>query len=151
MDRQEQVNWLEEIAGELTSCNWAGTPRELVAFWEEGGNEQDALPEWYDQHDRELLIRTLGKYMAQDVAGELEEDKLYGEGTGYHTFVTVEEGGKTSEGLDYNPREIEVVVLETDGAVVAYRYVDDAESGAWLVGTPEDVGKCWLVYVDGDE
>ena len=109
------------------------------------------MPEWYDQHDRELLVRTLGRYMAHDIAEELEEDKLYGEGTGYHTSVTVEEGGKTAEGLDYNPRESEVVVLETDGAVVAYRYVDDAESGAWLIGTPDDVGKCWLVYVDNED
>ena len=146
MDRQAQVEWLEEIAGDLSSCNWAGTPRELVATWEEGGNEQDALPEWYDQHDRELLVRTLGKYMAQDVTTQLEEE-LYREGTGFQTFVTVEDSTTPNDG----PREIEVVVLNTDGAVVAYRYVDDAESGAWLVGTPDDVGKCWLIYVDEED
>jgi len=149
-DRQEQIQWLEEIAGDLTSCNWVGTPRELVAFWEEDGNEQSALPEWYDEHDRQLLVRTLGGYMAQDVITQLE-DELYGEGTGYHTFVTIEKGGKTPRGLDYNPREIKVVVLNADGVVIAYRYVDDAESGTWLIGTPEDVGKCWLVYVDVDD
>ena len=146
MDRQAQVEWLEEIAGDLSSCNWADTPRELVATWEEGGNEQDALPEWYDQHDRELLVRTLGKYMAQDVTTQLEEE-LYREGTGFQTFVTVEDSTTPNDG----PREIEVVVLNTDGAVVAYRYVDDAESGAWLVGTPDDVGKCWLIYVDEED
>ena len=150
MDRLEQVNWLEEIAGDLSCCNWAGTPRELVATWEEGGNEQSALPEWYDQHDRELLVRTLGRYMAQDVATQLEEE-LYREGTGFQTFVTVEDGNTPNDG----PREIEVVVLTAEycdyKAVVAYRYVDDAESGAWLIGTPDDVGNYWLIYVDEED
>ena len=146
MDRQAQVEWLEEIAGDLSCCNWAGTPRELVATWEEGGNEQDALPEWYDQHDRELLTRTLGRYMAQDVAIQLEAE-LYREGTGFQTFVNVEDSTTPNDG----PREIEVVVLETDGAVVAYRYVDDAENGAWLIGTPDDVGNYWLIFVDDED
>ena len=148
MDRQAQVNWLEEIAGDL-SCSWAGTPTEIVADWEEGGKEQDALPEWYDQHDRELLIRTLGKYIVCNIT-EFLENELYFEGVGFHTSVTVEEGGKTPDGLDYNPQEIQVVLLDPSG-VVAYQYVDDAVSEPWLIGTPDDVGKCWLVYVDDED
>jgi len=150
MDRQEQIQWLEEIAGDLSSCNWVGTPRELVAFWEEDGNEQSAFPEWYDNHDRQLLIRTVGRYMAQDVISQLEEE-LYCEGTGFQTSVIVQPGGTTPGGLDYNPREIQVVLLNIDGPFVAYRYLDDAESGAWLIGTPDNVGECWLVYVDDNE
>ena len=149
MDRQSQVNWLEEIAGDL-SCSWAGTPTEIVADWEEGGKEQDALPEWYDKHDRELLIRTLGKYIVCNIT-EFVENELYFEGIGFHTSVTVEEGGKTPEGLDYNPREIQVVLLDPSDGVVAYQYVDDAESGAWLIGTPDDVGNYWLIYVDNED
>ena len=149
MDRVAQVNWLEEIAGDL-SCSWAGTPTEIVADWEEGGKEQCALPEWYDKHDRELLIRTLGKYMAQNVV-ECLGDELYCEDTCYQTWITVEEGGKTPEGLDYAPREIEIVVLERDGAVVAYRYEDAAVSEPWLIGTPDDVGNYWLIFIDNDE
>jgi len=150
MDRVAQINWLEEIAGDLSCCNWAGTPRELVATWEEGGNEQSALPEWYDQHDRELLVRTLGEYMAHDVITQLE-DGLYGEGVGYHTFIIIEDDSTTSNGVYLAPREIEIVVLETDGAVVAYRYEDAAESGAWLIGTPDDVGNYWLIFVDDED
>ena len=147
MDRQAQVEWLEEIAGDLSCCNWAGTPRELVATWEEGGNEQSALPEWYDQHDRELLVRTLGRYMAQDVATQLE-DELFGEDIGYRALVTVKD---RAEGWNYTPREIQVVALEHSGEVVAYQYLDENSSGAWLIGTPDDVGKCWLVYVDDED
>ena len=147
MDRQAQIEWLEEIAGDL-SCSWAGTPTEIVADWEEGGKEQDALPAWYDKHDRELLIRTLGKYIVHNVT-ECLDNELFGEGTGYHTFVTVEEGGTTLEGLDYIPREIEVVMLDAD--MVAYRYVDDAVSEPWLIGTPDDVGKYWLIFVDNED
>jgi len=147
MDRQAQVEWLEEIAGDLSCCNWAGTPRELVATWEEGGNEQHALPEWYDQHDRELLVRTLGRYMAHDVAKDLE-DELFGEDIGYLALVTVKD---RAEGQNYTPREIQIVALEHSGEVVAYQYLDENESLPWRTGTPDDVGKCWLVYVDDED
>ena len=150
MDRQSQVEWLEEIAGDLSSCNWAGTPRELVAFWEEGGNEQSAIPEWYDDHDRQLLVRTLGEYLSKDVAAWLLNE-LYGEGTGYQIFIELWPGGTPPVDKDYDPPKIEVVLLNMDGPFVAYRYVDAAESGAWRIGTPEDVGKYWLVYVDDED
>lgn len=65
------------------------------------------------------------------------EDELYGKTTGERTAITVRLGGQ-QDGLDYGPVLIEVVVLNTDGQTVAFRYSDDAYDGDWDIGTIED-------------
>ena len=59
-DRTAQIGWLRTLAGDLTSNNWEGTPEEIVAFWEQEERRiegDEAFPEWYDDHDREILTR----------------------------------------------------------------------------------------------
>ena len=58
--RTAQVGWLRTLAGDLTSNNQDGTPEEIVAFWEQEERRlegDEAFPEWYDEHDRALLVR----------------------------------------------------------------------------------------------
>ncbi len=78
----------------------------------------------------------------EDIVYQLD-NQLFGHDVGYHLLITIEPSGKTSEGLDYAPCKIEIVVLEEDGAFVAYRYDDDH---VWLVGTHVDVADYWLTY-----
>ncbi len=54
-DRVEQVNWLRQQAADLASYGTRedGDGEARVAFWEQ---QSEALPEWYDAHDRELLV-----------------------------------------------------------------------------------------------
>ena len=73
----------------------------------------------------------------QALLDELKTE-LYLTLTGYVTDVTVVPGGSLN-GLDYNASVYEVVVLDADGATVAYRYSDDSIAGVWEVGTLDDV------------
>ena len=150
MDKRERSNWLEEAALDITSCHQEGKPSEIVKAWENESWNHNLLPEWFDYYSRQYLVRTVAKYQVNEVIEHLL-DKCYSQNTGYQTRVIIEPGGKTPEGLDYAPREIEVVVLDTDGDVVAYRYMDAGVNEAWLVGTPEDVGDYWLIFLDDDE
>jgi len=65
------------------------------------------------------------------------KEELYGKTTGERTAITVRPGGQQN-GLDYGPVLIEVVVLDTDGKTVAFRYSDDVYDGDWGIGTIED-------------
>lgn len=58
-DRDEQVNWLRQLASDLAGNCWQGTADEKVTFWEErvksGGGSP--LPKWYDCHDHQVVVR----------------------------------------------------------------------------------------------
>jgi len=57
-DRVEQVNWLQEIAGNIAENLGEGTAEELVeyAMSDEGAVWGIDWPEWFDDKDRELLV-----------------------------------------------------------------------------------------------
>ena len=59
MNRTDQVNWLFNLANDLTSNNWVGTAAEIVWYWMENviNNPDTELPEWFSQHDRCVLVR----------------------------------------------------------------------------------------------
>ena len=65
------------------------------------------------------------------------EQELYLKGAGYTTAIEIVPGGK-NDGLDYGPCVIEIVVLDTDGDTIAYRYSDDSIDEDWQLGTIED-------------
>jgi len=54
-DRVAQVNYLRQTAADLASygAREDGDGEQRVAFWEEQSEE---LPDWYDSHDRKLLV-----------------------------------------------------------------------------------------------
>lgn len=61
---------------------------------------------------------------------------------GYTTAIEVYPGGR-KDGLDYGPVLVEIVVLDNDGATIAYRMSTDAQDDDWQIGTPEDaVAEC---------
>ena len=51
--REHQLNWLEEVAGDLAHEDSEGTAEEKVTYWLK---ETSGVPEWFDDHDRSLLI-----------------------------------------------------------------------------------------------
>ena len=51
-DRVKQVNALRELAADITFGDWPGTAEDKVTFIV--GEEQ--MPDWFDDHDFELLI-----------------------------------------------------------------------------------------------
>ena len=62
MDRVQQVNWIEELAQNIAQNLGDGTAEELVeyALSDEGRESWGIeLPDWFDDHDRSLLIRTV--------------------------------------------------------------------------------------------
>jgi len=63
-DRVEQVDFLRETARVLASYGTRedGDGEARVAFWEEQSEE---LPEWYDAHDRKLLVELTDKSLGQ--------------------------------------------------------------------------------------
>jgi len=60
-------------------------------------------------------------------------DELYGKKTGFTTFVEVAPATALA-----NPAGYDVVVLDNDGKIVAYRYTDDSHDADWQIGTIED-------------
>jgi len=59
-DRVEQVNWLRELAGNIAANLGDGTAEELVeyALSDEGRESWGIeIPEWFDDHDRGLLVQ----------------------------------------------------------------------------------------------
>jgi len=78
------------------------------------------------------------------------EDELYGLTTcDRHSLVVVPGGSR--DGLDYGPALIEIVVLDHDGATIAYRYSDDSLDDSWGIGTPADAVKAWADAVEALE
>lgn len=67
-DRIAQVNWLNELAGNIANNLGEGSAEELVeyALSEEGrecwGIE---LPEWFDDHDRRLLTGRVADHLRE--------------------------------------------------------------------------------------
>ena len=58
-DRVAQVNWLDELAANITANLGVGTAEELVeyALSDEGRDSWNIdLPAWFDDHDRDLLV-----------------------------------------------------------------------------------------------
>jgi hypothetical protein len=66
-DRTAQVNWIMELAGDLHS-NWQGSVSDyadaetyaetiVTAYLERMAEEREAMPDWWDAHDRGLLVR----------------------------------------------------------------------------------------------
>ena len=62
-ERMKQVTWLLQVAEELTNRpviagtydgDYGSAAMDAVRFWEDSVGE---LPEWYDDHDRQLLIK----------------------------------------------------------------------------------------------
>ena len=66
------------------------------------------------------------------------ENECYLKTAGFTTFAEVEPGG-TQNGLGYSPCGFDVVVLDTDGKTVAYRYSDDGIDTEWQIGNLEEV------------
>jgi hypothetical protein len=75
------------------------------------------------------------------------EKRLYKTTTGHTDAIEIEPGGKTN-GLDYGPRVVDLLVLDHDGVTVAYRYSDDSIDEDWHIGTIEDARDCAVQYVD---
>jgi len=63
MDRVSQVNWLRELAVNIAENLGEGTAEELVeyAHSEESKVWGIEWPDWYDQHDRELLTELVAE------------------------------------------------------------------------------------------
>lgn len=60
-DRVRQVNMVMQLANDIAAYSGADDPsqaEEAVNSWLEWGNEyQVDLPQWFDDHDRRLLVR----------------------------------------------------------------------------------------------
>jgi len=56
-DRTDQVNWLQELAVNISENLGEGTAEELVEFAMSTEGEVWGIewPEWFDDHDRRLL------------------------------------------------------------------------------------------------
>ena len=63
MDRAAQINWIRELAENLSQnmgYQWGPTAKEVVdyALSDEGRESWGIeIPEWFDDYDRELLVR----------------------------------------------------------------------------------------------
>lgn len=63
-NRVQQVSWLRELAGNITDNLGEGAAEELVAYaLGDEGREDWAIeiPEWFDDHDRGLLVQFVGE------------------------------------------------------------------------------------------
>lgn len=75
----------------------------------------------------------------EKIVARLERD-LAGAITGDYTEVEIMPAGRR-HGLDYGPDLVQVVVLERDGDVVAYRRSNDVLDYPWQLGEIEDVAR----------
>ena len=66
MNRVQQVNWLRELASDITCCVWQGeyTGAEIVAYSLDEAEDAIALPDWFDDHDRRLLVQFTDEALA---------------------------------------------------------------------------------------
>jgi len=61
-DRNRQIGWLQETAKSITHYG-EGTGEELASFWEsQMASEAIDLPDWFDAHDRALLVKYVSDY-----------------------------------------------------------------------------------------
>lgn len=65
-DRTREVNWLNNEAETILLYDQDGScgperAEELVAFWEQNVTEK---PEWFDQYDRNLLVKLVADKLA---------------------------------------------------------------------------------------
>ena len=62
-DRVAQVNYLRQTAADIASYGSRedGDGEARVAEWEEQSRATDGLPDWYDAHDRKLLVEWTDK------------------------------------------------------------------------------------------
>ena len=61
-DRTAQVSWLRELAANIAENLGEGTAEELVEFALESDTMETwgiEIPEWFDDADRELLVRMM--------------------------------------------------------------------------------------------
>lgn len=72
-------------------------------------------------------------------------DEIYGKVAGYQASLIVVPGGQ-QDGLYYGPVLVEVVVLDTDGATIAYRLSTDAQDDDWQLGSTEDAVETLMNY-----
>ena len=70
-DRTAQVNWIMELASDLHS-NWQGSVSDyadaetyaetiVTAYLERMAEEREPMPDWWDEHDRGLLVRFIAQ------------------------------------------------------------------------------------------
>lgn len=65
-DRVVQIGWLNELAGNIAENLGQGTAEELVEYaLSEDGREswEIELPEWFDEIDRQYLVRRVFSYL----------------------------------------------------------------------------------------
>ena len=61
------------------------------------------------------------------------EEELYLQEMGHVTAIEVFPGG-TQNGLNYGPVLVDIVVLDYDGRVIAYRISTDSQDDDWKIG-----------------
>lgn len=122
-DRVKQVNVLRELTDDIVSYSGLLSPadaRPAVAIWL---NAMD-LPDWYDDHDEELLLKW--------VTTEILKDILYQDPTGYVEFVDLSPESATNQLIG-----IEIVVLSPE-RTVAYRLTTPDLDLDWELGNVEE-------------
>lgn len=55
-DRVAQVNWLQELAGDIAAYSGAESPSQAIDHWIKGLKRDNQLPVWFDYHDHNLLV-----------------------------------------------------------------------------------------------
>jgi len=66
MDRVQQINFLRELAETFANngnndVEPGVTAAMLVDFWLPVLKEEEGLPDWFDKHDRQLLVEYVGE------------------------------------------------------------------------------------------
>lgn len=87
-------------------------------------------------HYMDVFPQAVRDWQKEEMIGYLEEE-MDTEEKGYVDAIEVVPGGQ-KDGLDYGPVVIDIVTLETDGALIAYRQSDDGQDGDWTIGGIED-------------
>ena len=67
VDRTQQVNWINELAANIAENLGEGTAAELVEYALSAEGRESwgiELPEWFDAHDRGLLIQAVKRGLA---------------------------------------------------------------------------------------
>lgn len=65
------------------------------------------------------------------------DEELCDQATGYTTTLEIAPGGQ-QDGLDYGPLVVEIVVLDTGGATIAYQIASDSQDEGWQLGDTAD-------------
>ena len=105
MDRNEQVGWIREQVDGAMDADYSGEaqPTEIVEFFLESMNAEDVLPEWFDAHDRNLMIDLVNDQQKADLAAE-HFDRLGGVRTVSRECARLDEQRKRALiGLKHGP------------------------------------------------